>query len=572
VPPRNSPSVLPSSALLAALAVATSALLAQGTASRIRLVDVASDTGLRLLNVSGGPAKDFIVDANGNGAGWFDYDNDGDLDAIVVNGSTREQFARGGDPMLALYQNDGRGSFRDVTDASGLVRTGWGAGVCIADIDNDGFRDVYVTAFGADALFRNAGNGAFVDVTKRAGVEDTRWSTGCAFADYDHDGDVDLYVANYVRFEEARIPSRVTGNCRFMATSVFCGPSRLPGEADVLYRNNGDGTFTDVTARAGIVDPGYYGFGVVFTDLTDDGWPDIYVANDSVPNLFFRNTGDGAFVEEGLLAGVAVSGDGRAQAGMGVDAADVTGDLLPDIVVTNFSHDHNTLYENAPGGVFTDASYARGLAATAGPYLGWGVGLVDLDNDGQRDVFVANGHVYPDVDAAGLGTRYHQRKQVFVNAGRTLRHATADVGGGLLVEKSSRGAAFGDYDNDGDRDVLVVNMNDRPTLLRNDTVGGHALTLTLVGTKSNRDAIGAKVTIQAGGRRQRAEVRGDGSYLSHSDVRVHFGLGTAVRVDRVEIRWPSGLVETASNLAADRFYVAQEGKYLSPATGPAASR
>jgi hypothetical protein len=520
------------------------------------------------VNVSGGPNKDYIVDANGNGAGWFDYDEDGDLDALIVNGSTRGQSARGGDPMVALYQNDGHGSFRDLTLAAGLTRRGWGAGVCIADIDNDGHRDVYVTAFGADALWRNAGNGTVVDVTARAGVEDSRWSTGCAFADYDHDGDVDLYVANYVRFDESRIPTRPSGNCRFMATSVFCGPSRLPGEADVLYRNNGDGTFSDVSARAGIVDPGYYGFGVVFTDLTGDLWPDIYVANDSVPNLFFRNKGDGTFVEEGLLAGVAVSGDGRAQAGMGVDAADVTGDLLPDLVVTNFSHDHNTLYENGAGGAFTDASYARGLAATAGPYLGWGVGIVDLDNDGQRDVFVANGHVYPDIDAAGLGTRYRQRKQVFVNAGRMPRHASADIGGGLLLERSSRGAAFGDDDNDGDRDVLVVNMNEGATLLRNDTAGGHSLTLTLVGTKSNRDGLGATVTVQAGGRRQGAEIRGDGSYLSHSDVRAHFGLGTALRANRVDVRWPSGLVDVASNLAADRFYVVREGAGIAPLSSP----
>ena len=557
-------------AIAGLLAVATTAALPAQSTPPVRLVDVAADAGLQLMNVSGGPAKDFIVDANGNGAGWFDYDNDGDLDALIVNGSTRQQFARGGDPMVALYQNDGRGRFRDVTEAAKLVRRGWGAGTCIADYDNDGFRDVYVTAFGADALWRNAGDGTFVDVTRRAGVEESRWSTGCAFGDYDLDGDLDLYVATYVKFDESRIPGRGTsGACRFMATDVFCGPTRLPGEADLLYRNNGDGTFADVTARAGIVDPGYYGFGVVFADLNDDNRPDIYVANDSVPNFYFRNKGNGTFVEEGLLAGVAVSGDGRAQAGMGVDVGDVNGDLLPDIVVTNFSHDYNTLYANGPAGAFSDASYATGLAATAGPYLGWGVGLVDLDNDTRLDVFIANGHVYPEVDGAGLGTRYLQRKQVFVNGGKTLRHATTEIGGGLLLERSSRGAAFGDYDNDGDRDVLVVNMNDRPTLLRNDTASGnHWLTLRLIGTKSNRDGIGARVTVQAGGRRQRTEVRGDGSYTSHSDVRAHFGLGPARRADRVEIRWPSGLVESASGVEGDRFYVAREGAGLAPVTAP----
>ena len=534
----------------------------------IALVDVAAEAGLDLVNISGGPAKDYIVDANGNGAGLFDYDNDGDLDILLVNGSTREQFARGGDPMVALYRNDGRGRFRDVTAASGFDRLGWGAGTCIADYDNDGFRDVYVTAFGADALWRNTGTGRFVDVTRRAGVADTAWSTGCAFGDYDRDGDLDLYVANYVRFEERLIPGRgTTANCRFMATDVFCGPTRLPGEPDVLYRNDGDGTFTDVTAAAGIADPGHYGFGVIFADLDDDGWPDIYVANDSRPNLLFRNRRDGRFVEEGLLAGAALSTDGRAQAGMGVDAGDYNGDGQPDLVVTNFSHDHNTLYENGPPGVFTDVSYGSGLASTAGPFLGWGVGFFDADRDGRLDLFIANGHIYPDVDRQRLGTRYRQTKQLFAGLGQRLRHVTAEVGGGLLIERSSRGAAFGDYDNDGDRDVVVVNMNDRPTLLRNDTVtANHGITIRLAGTKSNRDGIGAKVLIQAGGRRQRTEVRGDGSYISHSDIRAHFGLGAARAVDRLEIRWPSGVVDTANNLAADRFYVAREGQGVQPET------
>ena len=312
-----------------------------------------------------------------------------------------------------------------------------------------------------------------------------------------------------------------------MATDVFCGPKRLTGDADVLYRNNGDGTFSDVTERAGITDPGYYGFGVVFTDLNDDGWPDIYVANDSVPNLLFRNREDGTFVEEGLLSGAALSGDGRPQAGMGVDAGDYNGDGLPDLIVTNFSHDYNTLYENGPAGVFTDRSYATGIAATAGPYLGWGVKLVDFDNDGRLDVFIANGHVYPEVDEHGLGTRYQQRKQLFLNEGKRFRHATKDVGGGLLLEKSSRGAAFGDYDNDGDIDVLV-DQHERPAdaaaqrhaaqrSLDHASAGGHE--------EQPRRASARRSRVEAGGRRQTASVRGDGSYLSHSDMRAHFGLG-----------------------------------------------
>jgi enediyne biosynthesis protein E4 len=549
-------------AAMCVLVLQTIAPHAQGTGQgpSVRLVDVAAESGLDLLNISGGAAKDFIVDANGNGAAFFDYDNDRDLDALLVNGSTRERIASGGDAMVALYRNDA-GRFTDVTAASGFTRRGWGSGVCVGDIDNDGAQDVYITAFGPDVLWRNSGKATFVDITRPAGVADTNWGTSCAFADYDRDGDLDLYVANYVKFDDSTIPARgTTANCRFMATDVFCGPKRLSGDIDRLYRNNGDNTFTDVSAAAGVVDPGHYGFGVVFADLNDDGWPDIYVANDSVPNLLFRNRKNGTFVEEGLISGAALSGDGRPQAGMGTDAGDLNGDGLPELIVTNFSHDYNTLYENGPAGVFSDRAYATGIAATAGPYLGWGVKLVDIDNDGRLDVFIANGHVYPEVDRHGLGTRYHQRKQLFINEGQRFRHATTEVGGGLLIEKSSRGAALGDYDNDGDLDALVVNMNDRPTLLRNDTVrGGHWITLRLVGAKSNRDAIGAKVIVEAAGRRQTHAIRGDGSYLSHSDVRAHFGLREATKVTRIQIHWPSGLVETTTDLAADRFYVASEG-------------
>jgi enediyne biosynthesis protein E4 len=343
---------------------------------------------------------------------------------------------------------------------------------------------------------------------------------------------------------------------------VPCGPKGLMGEPDVLYRNNGNGTFTDVTAAAGIKDPGYPGFGVLFSDLDNDGWPDIYVANDSTPHFLFHNKGDGTFADVGLMAGVALSGDGREQAGMGVDAGDYDGDGLLDLVITNFSHDYNTLYENSALGFFTDASYASGLARGAGKYMGWGVGFVDVDNNGLLDVFIANGHIYPEVDAHGLGTRYLQRKQLYQNLGqKRFQDITDQVGGGLLIEKSSRGAAFGDYDDDGDIDAVVINMNDRPTLLRNDSAGGnHWLTLRLVGSKSNRDGIGARVQVEAGGRRQVAEVRSGGSYLSHNDERVHFGLGQAAQISEVQIRWPSGLVETVKALAADRFYVAREGQ------------
>jgi hypothetical protein len=553
---------------LAAAALAAGALQTVAPApTTIRLVDVAPQAGLTLLNVHGSPARDFIVDTNGNGAAWLDYDRDNDLDALIVNGSSRERTAAGGDPMAALYRNDGNGRFTDVTRASGLTTRGWGMGVCVADYDNDGFDDAYLTALGADVLYRGGGTGRFTNVTRAAGLGDARWSTGCAFGDYDRDGDVDLYVANYLTFDEkTALAPGSRPNCRYGSLPVFCGPRGLEGQADALYRNDGNGTFTDVTARAGIRDPGHYGFGVLFSDLTDDGWPDVFVANDSTPNLFFRNNRDGTFAEEGLLSGLALSGDGREQAGMGVDAGDVNGDGMLDVIQTNFTNDYNTLRTNNGGGLFTDVTHAAGMGVIPLPYMGWGVGLVDLDNDGLLDVFVANGHVYPAADKAGFGTTFLQRKLLFQNAGDgRFRNVTDEVGGGLLLEKSSRGAAFGDYDNDGDIDVLVVNLNDRPTLLRNDSTGRHHwITLRLSGTKSNRGGIGARVVIRAGGRSQVVEVRSGGSYLSHSDTRAHAGLGSATTVDTVEIRWPSGLVETAKSLAADRFYIAEEGRGVRP--------
>jgi predicted nucleotidyltransferase len=529
---------------------------------RIRFTDVAGSTGLgSFVNVSGTPTKDFITDANGNGVAFFDYDNDRDLDVLLVSGSTLQALFKGGHQMVALYRNDGD-RFSEVTKASGLIRRGWGTGVCIADYDNDGFEDVYITAFGPNVLWRNVEGRSFV-ASRQA--QDPRWSTGCAFGDYDRDGDVDLYVANYVRFVPGKVPMRGHTECgRFMNIESFCGPRPLPGEPDTLYRNDGKGIFTNVTKAAGIVDPGHYGFGVVFSDLDEDGWLDIYVANDSTPNLFFQNRRDGTFSERALQSGLAVSADGREQAGMGVDVGDYDGDGRLDLVKTNFAQDYTSLYRNEGNGLFVDASFRSGLAATLGPYLGWGVGFVDVDNDSLLDVFIANGHVYPDVEKTGTST-YRQRNQIFRNVGRgQYRHITIEVGGALLARQSSRGAAFGDFDNDGDLDVLVSVIDDRPILLRNDSAGGRWITFRLEGTASNRSAIGARVTIQAGSRRQVAEVRSGGSYISQNDTRVHFGLGTAATVDRVTVRWPNGTVETFGSAAADRFYVVREGAGLQP--------
>jgi enediyne biosynthesis protein E4 len=529
---------------------------------RIRFTDVTTSSGLdSFFNVSGTPTKDFITDTNGNGVAFFDYDNDRDLDVLLVSGSTLQALFKGGHQMVALYRNDGN-RFTDVTKASGLIRRGWGTGVCVADYDNDGFEDVYVTAFGPNVLWRNVDGRTFTP-TRQA--QDPRWSTGCAFGDYDRDGDVDLYVANYVRFIPGKVPMRGHTDCgRFMNIDSFCGPRPLPGEPDTLYRNDGNGVFTNVTRSAGIVDPGHYGFGVVFSDLDDDGWLDIFVANDSTPNLFFQNRRDGTFSERALQSGLAVSADGREQAGMGVDVGDYDGDGRLDLVKTNFAQDYTSLYRNEGNGLFVDASFRSGLAATLGPYLGWGVGFIDVDNDALLDVFIANGHVYPDVEKTGTSS-YRQRNQLFRNTGRgQYRHITMEVAGPLLTRQSSRGAAFGDFDNDGDRDILVSVIDDRPILLRNDSTGGHWITLRLEGTTSNRSAIGARVTIQVGSRRQVAEVRSGGSYISHNDTRVHFGLGTAASVDRMTVRWPNGVLEPLGSAAADRFYVVREGSGITP--------
>jgi predicted nucleotidyltransferase len=524
-------------------------------AGRIRFTDVAAVAGLAMPKVQLNRTTDFLIDTTGSGVAFFDYDQDRDLDILIVNTSSVERLALGGDPMLTLYRNDDA-RFTDVTFDSGLTRLGWASGVCVADVDNDGFEDMYITAYGSNVLWRNVKGRSFV-ATKDAA--ERRWSTGCAFGDYDRDGDVDLYVSNYVKFDPKTTPKRGAPGCKFLNIAVACGPRPLAGEPDRLYRNRGDGTFTDVTKQAGVTEPGYYGFSVLFSDLDDDGWPDIYVANDSTPSLFFRNRRDGTFVEQGLQAGVAVSGDGREQAGMGVDAADYDGDGLLDIVKTNFAQDYTSLYRNQGNGLFVDASFRSGLGATLGPNLGWGVGFVDADNDGLLDLFIANGHIYPDVARTGTST-YRQRNQVFKHQTRgRFRPATTEVGSPLLVEKSHRGAAFGDYDNDGDIDVVVSALDDRPTLLRNDTAGGHWITMRLEGTTSNRSAIGAKVTIEAAGRKQVAEVRSGGSYISHNDSRVHFGLGGAQGVDSLTIRWPGGKEQVVRSLPADRFYVAREG-------------
>lgn len=554
--------VILSALLLATGSVAQISRPANDKRLPIRLVDVAEESGIVLQNLAGGARKDYLLEVAGNGAAWLDYDNDGWVDLLIVNGSKIERLEDGGDPLVALYRNERGRKFTDVTKAMGMTRTGWGMGACAADYDNDGDTDVYVTAYGANVLYRNEGGKSFTDVTERAGVADSTWSTGCAFGDYDRDGWVDLYVANYVAMDVRATPTRgVNSFCQYMGMNVLCGPRGLPGAADVLYRNNGDGTFEDVTKAAGIADPGFYGFQVVFSDFDNDGWPDIYVANDSTPNFLFRNQRDGTFSEIALEAGVALSEEGRAQAGMGVAIADSDHDGRMDIFVTNFSHDTSTLYRNIGAG-FRIETEAAGLGEASRAYLGWGAGFVDLDNDGWRDLLVANGHIYPEIDLFLLGSTYLQRMLLYRGTGKGRYAEIGEaMGGEIAKERGGRGVALADYDNDGDVDILVVNLDARPTLLRND--GGnrkHWLSVQLIGSKSNRSAAGARVTIEVKGSKQVAEVSAGGSYLSQHDARLHFGLGDESQVARLEVRWPSGLVQNFENVAADRFLRIEEGK------------
>ncbi len=529
-------------------------------------VDVASEVGITRVNLSGEGTNDYILEANGSGAAFLDYDNDGDLDVLIANGSTLQNFAAGGDPVAVLYENRD-GTFVDVTAEAGLDERGWAFGICVADVDNDGFRDFYLTAYGPNLLYMNNGDGTFTERAGEAGVADTRWGANCAFGDYDRDGDVDLYVATYVRFDDESIPRRGSGECMYMGTlEVFCGPRELVGEPDVLYRNDGNLSFTDVTEEAGIVDPGHYGFGVVFSDLDNDGWPDIYVANDSVPNLLFHNNHDGTFDEIGLVSGASVNLAGYAQAGMGIAAGDYNNDGLVDLYVTHFAEDTNTLYQNLGGMFFADVTARSGAARGSRPHIGWGAEFADLDNDGWLDLFVVNGHVYPRIDDLAEGSTYLQRKEVYRNLGDgRFEELTLELGGDLLDLYSSRGAAFGDYDNDGDIDVLVTNLNAPPSLYRNEYSGPHNwIGLWLEGTDGNRDAIGARVEIEAGGQRMVRELRSGASFLSHNDLRLHFGLGEADVVDTIRVRWPNGRFEIFDGRAAGSYVTIREGEGAVP--------
>ncbi len=540
-----------------AFALSTSSIGQNSVKPGVTFTDVTKISGINFTSASSAEKK-YIVESMNGGVAMFDFDNDGKLDTYLVNSYTVEAaLAKKPRPPAALYRNLGNGKFEDVTAKAGVADPGWAMGVSVADYDNDGFDDLYVTCFGPDKLYRNLGNGKFEDVTAKAGVSDARFSAGAAWGDYDHDGDLDLFVANYVDFKLDDLPQFGKGDlCKYRNVPVQCGPRGLPGAGDVLYRNNGDGTFTDISKKAKVDDPnGHYGMGVMWTDFDDDGWPDIFVANDATPNYAYRNNHDGTFTEMGLMLGVAVDENGIEQGSMGISIADYDRDGRLDIIVTNFADQYNTIYRKHADGNFVDVSRATKTADVSMPYVGWGTKFFDYDNDGWLDLLVVNGHVYPQIEGAYPEGMYRQRMLFYRNLRNgTFTECAADLGAGLIERRASRGAAFGDYDEDGDIDVIVNNLDGPPALLRNDggSSAGHWIKLKLIGTKSNRNAAGARVTLKAGDLMQIDEVHAGDSYISHSDWRLHFGLGKATTVDEITIKWPSGKIEKLTKVAVDR--------------------
>ncbi len=537
--------------------------------------DATRGSGLEKFQMrSGTREKKFILEAPGAGVAIFDYDNDGWPDIYLLNGSTFDALkGREKPPRAMLFHNNHDGTFRDVTDKAGVANERWGFGVAVGDYNNDGCEDLYVTNYGQNRLYRNNCDGTFTDVAEKAGVALGGWSTGATFGDYDGDGRLDLFVAGYVDFDFNHPPeaSEVKGIfCQYRGTPVMCGPRGLRGEPDHLFHNNGDGTFTEVSQAAGVSDPnGFYGFTAVFADINDDGRPDLLVANDSTPRYLYLNKGNGKFEDASYASGFALNENGREQASMGLALGDYDNDGRLDAYETNFSDDYNTLYHNDGDGNLTDVSFQTGVGEPTIPFLGWGVGFLDFDDDGWKDIFVANGHVYPEAEKGDWGTTYNERPLLFHNLeGRRFEEVPPATSSGLAELIPARGAAFGDLFNDGKIDVVINNMDWPPVLLRNVVRNGnHWLALKLVGgPKSPRDAIGAVAFLTAGGMRQRADVLSGGSFCSQSDLRLHFGLGSAVRVDQLEIRWPGGRSETVAVPGVDRILTIEEGRgIVSPA-------
>ena len=529
----------------------------------VSFVDIHDAAGLRVPLTSGSEAsKKYIIESNGTGVALVDYDNDGRLDVFLVNGSRFDRVPDGQEPTSRLYHNAGNNQYIDVSEQAGVARAGWGSGVCGGDYDNDGFLDLYVTYWGPNSLLRNLGNGRFTDVAAPSGVDGPprEWSSGCTWLDYDRDGHLDLFVASYQEFEPDRNP--LPGlHCNWQGLPVFCGPRGHPFGTVTLFHNRGDGTFDDASQQAGVRRAGgYYAFTSIAADLDEDGWIDIYVACDSTPNLLFRNNRNGTFTDVALESGIALDSNGLEQGGMGLGLGDFDNDGLFDLVKTNFAFEYSNLFRNAGDGTFVDHVIAAGLW-TNPLYVGWGVAFTDLDNDGWKDVVQVTGHVYPEVDERKHGMGYRSPRVVFRNLGTgRFDNVSNRTGPAIAARHSSRGAAFGDIDNDGDVDVLVMNMGEPPSLLRNDLASAnHWITVQLRGTRSNRSAIGASVSVSSAGLRQKDVVLSQSSFLSQSDLRLHFGLGAATEVERFTVRWPHGVTEAFDGGGVDRVVLLVEG-------------
>ena len=549
-------------------------LLAPGAPDdwQVSLVDVAEQAGLRAPSIYGGvDRKRFIIETNGAGVAFLDYDNDGWLDALVLNGvrladGRRDvvDYAAGTAPFSHLYRNNRDGKFTDVSARAGLRASGWASSVCAGDYDNDGFLDLFVTYYGQNVLYRNRGDGTFADVTRAAGFPagGTRWGSGCSFFDYDRDGRADLFVANYLRFDLAAAAEVGNGpNCLWKGVPVNCGPRGMPFDTNLLFHNNGDGTFADVSTASRIADvTGRYPMTASAADFDGDGWLDVYVACDSTASILYRNNHDGTFSDVAVQSGVAYSENGSQQAGMGLAAADFNGDGLVDLLKTHFADDVPALYRNLGKGLFEDVAGPSGIGVQ-NRYVEWGAGMPDLDNDGRADLVYVTGNVYPEVEAVLPRYPHRSPRIVFRNLdGARFADVSDRSGAGALAAHSSRGAAFGDVDNDGDVDILVFNMNQPPSLLRNDRRGaGNWIGVRLQGTRSDRAAVGTTVRVTANGRTQARVALSQASYYSHDDLRLHFGLGAAKRVDAIEVRWPSGAVETVRSLPAGRVVTIKEG-------------
>jgi enediyne biosynthesis protein E4 len=533
-----------------------------------QLEDITAKTGITFQHTSD-PQKKYIIESMSGGVILFDYDRDGWLDIYFTNAPSVEMMKKGEMSRSALYHNNHDGTFTDVTEKAGVGKPCFAMGGAVGDYDNDGWPDLYVTCIGGNVLYHNNGDGTFTDVTKSAGVTDGRWSAGAAFGDYDGDGYLDLMVVNYVDLQLNNLPEfGKAANCKFRGMDVQCGPRGLKGAGDSLFHNNKDGTFADVSKTAGVSDPnGYYGMQVIWADFNNVGRPDAYVSNDSTPKFLYKNEGSGKFSEIGLESGTAVNEDGSEQASMGIAVGDYNHTGRPSLYVTNFSDEYSVLFRNDGNWNFTDVSYKSGVAVPSLPYVKWGTAFVDFDNDGWLDLIAVTGHVYPQIDALPTGIRYREPKILQMNQrDGTFCDASTQAGPAIMEPNASRGLAFGDLFNDGQIDIVVNDIDGAPLVLKNRGIAGnHWVSFELAGTTSNRMAIGARLKLLAGGMTQTDEIHSGGSYLSQNDTRVHFGLGKAVKIDSLEIHWPSGKVETLKDLEADKFYSVLEGQGIVPA-------